>query len=114
MAERKKLPKEIQDLMDRHGLQERDAAFPPTWKPKAGEKLFGKVLAYKPQTGPNKQDLVTIRNEEGKSVSFWLTVDAQGKVTPEDVGKTVLIYYEGQAKNPKSGRMMHVYRILFP
>jgi len=72
----------------------------PTWAPKPGEILAGKIieiLHVRTRFG-RENDLLIVQTPEGKRFGVWRKAGLNGLFKQENVGKLVVIKYEGRTR----------------
>lgn len=112
------LPAAVQRAIDRSGMKlktREKAGVAPTWKPtKAGEYIFGEVLAVREGVGEFAGTVVVVSAPEGP-VSVWLGADLKTKIgSTVREGQVYCIQYMGKLKksdNPKLKNDMHQFQV---
>jgi len=112
------LPAAVQRAIDRSGLKlktREKAGVAPSWKPdKAGEYVFGEVLAVRENVGEFEGTVVVLSTPDGP-VSVWLGADLKVKMgSSVRIGQVYCIQYMGKLKkseNPKLKNDMNHFQV---
>jgi len=76
----------------------------PVWKPQPGEKLMGKIVeirrGVKTRFG-RENDLMIVETPKGQRVAVWKKTTLEDYFNEENIGKLIVILYEGKVQGAK-------------
>jgi hypothetical protein len=76
----------------------------PVWKPQPGEKLMGKIVEIRRGVRTRfgrENDLMIIETPKGQRVAVWRKATLDDYFNEENIGKLIVILYEGKVQGAK-------------